>query len=247
MTTSSAGRAFQPAWLLHSRPFRDTSLLLDFLTRDSGRISALARGARKAGKGGKSGLLQPFTPLQVALAGRHDLKTLSAVDALGPALVLRGERLFSGLYLNELLVRLLQGHDADAELYAAYEDSLQALWQGAEEVEPVLRRFELRLLEALGYGVDFTQDAESGEALRADGWYYFHPESGFTAVADPGAAPGLHYCEGALLLRIAAQDFSDAAVRRLAKRLLRSMLRQLLGERPLQSRLLFSGRGVEEG
>src|SRR5690606_33251897 len=102
----------QPAYLLHSRPYRDTSALLDFLTRDFGRISAVARGVRRPNSTTR-GLLQPFTPVQASFSGRGELKTLSQVELLRDPIVLRGERLFSALYINELIVRLTYGHETE--------------------------------------------------------------------------------------------------------------------------------------
>ena len=228
----------QPAYLLHSRPFRDTSLLLDFLTRDYGRISAVARGVRTP-KSPHKGLLQLFTPLQVSFAGRHELKTLRNVELLAEVQILKGQRLFSALYMNELLVRLVHGREAEAPLFDAYEETLARL--AGEELEAVLRGFELTLLEALGYGIAFEGDAATGEVLAAEGWYHFEAESGFIRVAAPGEAEvrERRYYPGEALIAIGRHDFSDPDTRRVAKRLLRGALGHHLGDRPLLSRALF--------
>jgi DNA repair protein RecO (recombination protein O) len=234
----------QPAWLLHSRPFRDTSLLLDFLTVE-GRVSALARGARSA-KSTTRALLQPFQPLLVSLAGRSELLNLRQAEASGPARPLTGERLFSALYVNELLVRLLRGQESEAELFNAYGEVLRELASGAE-LEPVLRCFELQLLDTLGYGLQFSHEAETGEVLTDEGWYYLHADSGFVRqsqgqLTQASASHALY--PGAELRKIAARDFAAGSTRRIAKRLLRQVLQQHMSERPLTSRELFRGNAT---
>lgn len=238
-----AGRSTNvSAWLLHSRPFRDTSLLLDFLTFEQGRVSAIARGARtQKGKGRST--LQPFTPLRIALVGNNELRTLQSAEAAAPALLLQGERLFAGFYLNELLVKLLHGHEPEPQVYAAYAQALARL-AAADAVEPVLRNFELLLLEALGYGLQFDYDAESGEPLDAEGWYYLQADSGFVrqlqAPLSESEALRAGLYPGGELLKIAAADFAADATRRQAKRLLRQVLHQHLGGKEIASRQLFA-------
>ncbi len=227
----------QPAYILHSRPYRDSSVLLEVLTAEYGRISLVARGARRRSRGGSGGaLLQPFIPLLLSFSGRTDLKNLIATEAAGGRSPCVGERMFSGLYLNELLVRLLHRHDPHPQLFAAYGATLEALAQG-DEIDDILRRFEFALLAELGYGFELDLDGSSGEAVLPEAWYHYHPDHGLVArgaVADP-AQPAFR---GADLLAIAANDFSGAA-RLTAKRLLRLVLAQQLGDAPLRSRELF--------
>ena len=137
-------------YLLHSRPYRDTSVIADFFLRYHGRISLLYKGVRKAGKQGAKGrLLQPFSPLAVSFDGRHELKTGRVLESAGPSTFLVGVQLYSGLYLNELLVRLLHRDEAADALYQFYESALMALKGGGIEV--ALRRFEHQLLSELGW------------------------------------------------------------------------------------------------
>ncbi|MDR0779228.1 MAG: DNA repair protein RecO [Pseudomonadales bacterium] len=227
------------AWLLHSRPFRETSLLLDFFSLERGRFSAIARGVRAA-KNPRRALLQPFTPLSLGVAGKTDLLTLKAVDADGPALLLSGAALFSALYVNELMTRLLSGVEPEPLLFAHYENTLHALQSGGD-VEVALRLFELQLLDVLGYGVDFAHDAEHGAAVEAQAHYYWHGESGLVRQHDTAATTSREHplYGGAELLAIAQRDFSQVATRRAAKALLRQLLGKHLGERELASRALF--------
>ena len=227
----------QTAYVLHTRPYRDTSLLIDFFTPDYGRIGAVARGVRQR-KGGKRSLLNPFCRLLVSLQGRRDLKLMTAAEADGPACHLTGRQLYSGFYLNELLIRLLPEMDAHPHIFYAYQTCLTDL-QAGHDLEPLLRKFEFGLLQELGYGINFTTDALSGEPLRADQDYYFDPDSGFYRVATGMPLPGALLCAGGAVLAIGDGDFSQAQTRVLAKQVSRVMLKPLLGSRPLKSRELF--------
>lgn len=233
--------SLQPGYVLHSRPYRDSSSLLEVFTAEHGRLSVLAKGARRQGRrAGSSALLQPFTPLLLSFSGRSELKTLTATEAAGKPFPLRGEQLYSGLYMNELLVRLLQRFDPHARLFAAYGDGLQRL---GEEVAPApeLRAFELLLLEELGYSFSLSHEGHSGDPIRPGVWYRYETGRGLNALAaeERGALPGEH------LLAMSCGNFGGA-VGPTAKLLLRRALREHLGSEPLRSRELFlrGGRRV---
>lgn len=228
----------KPAYVLHSRPYRDTSLLIDFFMPEYGRLTAVARGVHNRKTRTRS-LLNPFTRLLISLQGKSDLKLLTAVEADNYFISLRGEKLYSGIYINELLMRVLPEMDAHESLFRNYEKSLQAL-QNEQGLEPVLRGFELDLLTELGYGVDFERDAESGAAIQSQLEYFFNAQRGFTQAQEQHRfpAPSL-VVPGAAILNIAKRNFSDDRTRSVAKQLCRSMLKPLLGNRPLNSRDLF--------
>lgn len=224
----------QPAYVVHSRLYRDTSLLVDFFTPEYGRIAAVARGVRVR-KSPRRALINPFIPLLVSLQGRSSLKLLTHVEAAAPTMPLRGNTLFSGLYLNELLVRLLPEWDAHAGLYSDYTQTLAQLQHGGP-IEPLLRNFESALLRGLGYEIDYCRDAETNAPLSPDQVYRLEVGRGFIVThADQRA---LHF-SGAILGAIACGDYSDEQVCRAAKQINRSLLAPLLGDKPLQSRLLF--------
>ncbi|KGE05254.1 DNA repair protein RecO [Pseudohaliea rubra] len=230
--------SLQPAYLLHRRPYRESSQLLELFTAEHGRVGVVARGLRRRSRGGSPGaLLQPFSPLLVGLVGRGELKTLAGVESGGGLAPLRGDALLSGLYVNELLVRLLHRDDPQPAVFASYATVLGALADAAP-VEPALRRFEGELLEALGYAFALDHDALAGTPVEATRRYIFEPGVGLRAQR-PGAA-GTSFA-GEDLLRAAAGDFTGSAGRA-AKGILRSALRELLGERPLRSRQLFLRR-----
>lgn len=230
---------FLQCWLLHGRPYRDSSLLLEFFTREEGRVGAVARGVRSVRSGNRRSLLQPFTPLQIVLSGRGELRTLSQVEPLGVAMPLAGERLLSGLYLNELLIRLLPQHEREESLYNEYDRLLRQLATAAD-LEVVLRGFELSLLECLGYGLQFERDMLSGEPIQPNFLYRLHEEGGFVLQQREFEQDLIR---GEALLAIAARDFSATATRRAAKLLLRQALQQHLGGRDIQSRNLFRRTG----
>lgn len=226
----------QPAYILHTRPYRDTSMLVDFLTPEFGRITAVARGVRSR-KTSKRNLLNPFNRLLISFQGKTDLKLLTHFEAEGEHFTLLAKHLFSGFYLNELLVRLLPEFDAHPEIYSLYEQSLQLL-KAQQDLEPILRSFELQLLNELGYGIDFNSDAKSGESITASANYCLDPTQGFYfAYAD---VPYNFQFSGQHILAIGQHDFTSADVKQTAKRITRILLKPLLGNKPLTSRELFS-------
>lgn len=233
MTTSRV--QLEPGYVLHLRPYRESSALLEVLTRGHGRLGLVARGVRSP-KSRQRGELQPFRPLKLSWSARAELGTLTGVEADGMAPALRGAALYSGFYLNELLVRLLARQDPHPELYALYESSLQRL-AAEPQVEPVLRRFEKRLLEEIGYGLSLDSEARYGEPVEPQRYYDYHLESGPVAVTDRDA-PGFIF-QGASLLALAYEELTTPEVLHDAKRLMRAALNLYLGDKPLKSRELF--------
>jgi len=241
MTTAEAVRV-QPAYLLHARPWRETSLQVELFSRDHGRLSAVARGWRRA-KGRRSGRLLPFTPLLVSWAGRSELKNLVAVEWVGAPWLFEGRRLWVGFYVNELLLRLTALFDPHPELFADYHALLAAM-AGNQAMEPVLRDYEFKFLERLGYGIRFDVDASGFNPLQERQHYRFDPERGFwPCEGDCQDQNGLF--SGATLMAIAAGDYGAVVARRDARRLARLALDARLGGLPLKSRQFFqqlSGR-----
>ncbi|MEE2731276.1 MAG: DNA repair protein RecO [Pseudomonadota bacterium] len=226
-------------YLLHSRPYRDSSVIGDFLLQHHGRISLLYKGVRKAGKQGAKGrLLQPFSPLAVGFDGRNELKSGRLLEAAGPSVFLVGAQLYSGLYVNELLVRLLHREEASPPLFAFYQQVIQAL--RTEPIEPILRRFERQLLAELGYELTLLWDAE-GEAIRSQQHYLYVPDQGFLPTSPLTLEQPLRTrCfSGEHLLAIERHAYHDSEVAQAAKRLSRLALAPHLGDKPLHSRELF--------
>jgi DNA repair protein RecO (recombination protein O) len=222
------------AFLLHRRPYRETSLLLEAFSLLHGRVGLVARGARPPRARWRV-TFEPFRPLVLAWKGRGDLGTLIAAEPDGPPIELHGRAVASGFYLNELLMRLLQRHDPHPQLYAQYARALSALGAGCE-LETVLRRFEKQLLEALGYGLQLERDADRGWPIIAETRYVYAAQAG--PLGAPTASTQGIAVHGKTLLAIAGEEF-DAQSSREAKRLMRYLLQQHLGERPLASRELL--------
>ena len=233
----------QPAYVMHSRPYRDSSALLDVFTAEYGRISMVARGTRRPSRRGSGvALLQPFIPLLLSFSGRSELKTLVATEPAQGSFSLRGERMFSGMYINELLVRLLHRNDAHPNLFAAYDVALKAL-AGSSVVDTVLRCFEFTLLDELGYSFDLGVDGTSGQPIHSTLWYRYDPGVGLVVCQDVAACPTAAFA-GSELLVMASGEFGGA-VRLTAKRLLREALAVHLGDTPLRSRELFRLAGLK--
>lgn len=216
------------AYILHSRPYRETSALLDLFT-PQGRMRAVLRGARSK----KGSLARPFIRLDIELKGHAELKTLSRLEASGVFHLLQGQPLFCALYMNELLMRVLPLLDAQPLLFEHYDLTLCALAAG-RPVEPLLRTFEWRLLEQLGYGFSLERDIQ-GQPIATGCWYALQADAGF--VPQGGIVPGGF--AGDDLQALAAGDWQQPQVLRTAKRLMRQALAPHLGERPLLSRELF--------
>ncbi len=217
------------AFVLHVRPYKESSALLDLFTREHGRMRAVLRGYRSK----KGSAARPFSHLDIELRGKSELKTLSRLEPGGSFLLLQGQRLMCSLYLNELSMRLLPLADPQPLVFEHYWLTLQALAAG-QAVEPLLRSYEWRLLEQLGYGFSLEQDSE-GNPLEPQLWYLLQPESGFLPAA--GMAPGAFF--GADLQALAAVQWDQPRVVQTAKRLMRQALAPHLGNRPLISRELF--------
>ena len=230
--------ALQPAYVLHTQPFQNTSLLVDFFTMDYGRVRAVAKGARSA-KSKYRSLLQLFQPVLVSLSGRGELKTLTGAESSLSAMLLQGQRLFSGMYINELLTRLLMNHVEHKRLYLAYQDTLVAL-QGTSDLQRLLRQFELCVLSELGYGINLDSDCRSHAAIEAAGLYRFTPDVGFELLDEAGQHGNSRVYLGAHILALRDLNLSDDEAAKAAKRLLRSALAAHLGGKPLNSRSLFA-------
>lgn len=260
----------QPGYVLHHWPYRDTSLLVEILTRDYGRIGLVARGAKRP-KSRLSGLLQPFTPLIISWTGKGDLGTLGAVEPRDRIMQLSGRAIMNGFYVNELLLRLLHRHDPHPRLYDEYTGVLRRL-AGAtgdavsgspSDIQDVvslheqraLRIFEKNLLRELGYGLVLDRDVITGHSIREDGCYDYYLDRGPVLHAGPavqpdqlkGRNPGPNnqngddriVVSGHSLVSLAQDRLEDNLSLQESKRLMRTVLKRYLGDKPLGSRLLF--------
>lgn len=228
----------QPAIVLHARAYRETSLLVNLLTRDHGRIATVARGRRNAKRGHG---LQPFYESAVSWRGRGSLVTLTRYDVVA-ARWLTGNAVASAYYVAELLMRLTREWEPHGRLFAGVQWVLQRIEQDSANVEMAssLRQFEKLLLDELGYGFDFTRDAASGAPIDGNAWYRLEPELGFAeTVANEGY-------RGQTLIDIERARYADAQTRAAARRIFRDALAVHLGPAPLVSRRLLSRPPADE-
>lgn len=227
--------SLQPAFVLHSRPFNETSSLLDVFTGNYGRIKLIARAARSS-RSRFRGVLRPFNPLLISWVGKTELMSLTAVEHYAPAYDLSGAALLSALYLNELLVKLLLPGDPHVALFNAYQDALQQL-EHPVTLEKSLRLFEKKLLDELGYGLTLDQEAESGVAVIPEGSYQYLWGQGLRK--ENACAKHALVFQGRQLLAFHQERLENKEDLRCAKRLTRYAINVLLGEKKLKSRDLF--------
>lgn len=223
----------EPAFILHRRPYSNTSLIIELLSLNYGRVSILARSARGL-KSRYKGRLDLFFPLLVSWAGRNDLKYLGDVELNGMPCFLEGKSLLCGFYLNELLMRLLHHDDPYHHLFRSYQEALDQLING--HLETILRCFEKRLLEELGYGLPLQCEVKTNIPIKADQFYQYHPEQGFF-LCGKGEEKDIFY--GKSLLALREEKFFDDESLKDIKRLMRITLGRLLGKKPLKSRELL--------
>ena len=221
----------QAAYVLHARCYGDSSLLVELLTRAQGRLACIAKGALRPRR--PEARIQAFQPLLVELRGRGEVLTLARTEAGGAPQHLTGRSLYCGLYLNELMLKLTARQDPCAGLFDDYELALRDLL-AAPSAEPVLRRFEMRLLEHLGLGLALELDTQ-GQPIRADSGYTYDVDSG----ASPNRGTGAAVISGATLLALKHGDFADGESLLQARMLMRRILNHHLDGRPLRSRELF--------
>ncbi|SFL11609.1 DNA repair protein RecO [Rhodanobacter glycinis] len=214
----------QPAYVLHARPYRETSLLLECLTRDHGRLGVVARGVRSERGRLLRSQLEPFQPLALDLLMRGELATLRAADTLANGLRLQGDAAMAGLYLNELVVRLTERQDPSPTLFDAYARTLARL--GSDDpLAWTLRRFERDLLDALGYALQLEFEADSGEPVAAEGLYRYDVEQGPVRLQ----GTNVRAVRGADLLGLAQDRAPDAAGLAVLRDMMREVIRFHLG------------------
>lgn len=229
----------QTSVILHRRPYRDTSLLLEIFSLDYGRVGLVARGAM-TGRVRWKGLLQPFTPLLLSWSGTGELATLTKAEEVGHRLSWPPRRVLAGWYANELLLRLLPRLDPQPRLFAAYRDLLTEL-VAAEDEEPPLRCFERCLLEELGYGLSLEREAVSGAPIVAGESYRYILDQG--PIAASRTRNGI-LISGRSLLALRDGVLNNPDVLSEIKHLTRAALANQLQGRPLKTRELYRRKSL---
>lgn len=223
----------QPAFVLHSYPFRETSLIVEVFSRDHGRLALIARGARRP-RAAMRGLLMAFQPLELGWAGRGEVPMLMKAEWQGGQPLLSGAALYCAYYLNELLINLLPREDAHERLFAQYAATLRRFADGVQEAD--LRRFEKALLEELGYGLTLTTDSR-GAPIDPAADYVYEIERGPVPVGEATATSSV--IPGRVLLDLAAGHFADPQALVRCKHLMRGLIHHYLSGHRLFSRRIF--------
>lgn len=232
----------EPAFLLHHYPYRDSSRLIELLTREHGRVAVFARTSRR-GSGPTPATLQPFGELLASWTARGETGQLTGAERRGGG-SLPAERLLAGFYVNELLVRLLPRNDPHPLIFDAYRQLLESLAQATLESQRPLRLFEKRLLEELGYGLYLEAD-RSGTPLVAEACYRYRLEAGAERL--DGVAEGSLIFSGASLRSLAQDELADARSLADARRLLRAALDIVLEGRELRTRAVAGAMAARRG
>ena len=229
-------REDEHAFVLHTYPYRETSLIVETFTQSTGRVAMVARGAKRP-RSEMRGVLQAFQPLAISWAGGGELKTLIKADWRGGLALPVGAALLCGFYLNELLLKLLPKEDPHPDLWTDYASALATLTADPRPAAQAatLRRFELRLLSALGYAMPLTRDVETQEPIDPSARYHYTFDRGpRRAVEEPQAASST--VRGAALIALATEQYPDTETAVEAKRLMRRVLDHYLDERRIFSR-----------
>jgi DNA repair protein RecO (recombination protein O) len=231
-----SGQSFHLAFVLHSRPYRETSLLLEIFTKERGRLSLLAKGARTP-KSSRRALLQPFTPIHVSWYGRHELLNLAKVEVNDPPLFLSHQHLLCGLYVNELLMHLLPRFDSNEHLFDCYYVTLQQLASLAD-LNTTLRFFELALLRELGYETPFLYEANSHQSIQDHQHYLYLPGKGLFPI-DSRQHGRKAVFFGRDINHFIQGKMTTPEEHKTARQLMRLSLHHLLGGKVIKSRELF--------
>ena len=226
----------QPAFVLHSYPFKETSLVVELFTREFGRIGVVARGARRP-RSALRGLMLAFQPLLVSWSGKGELQTLMRAEWHGGYHPLKGLSLICGFYLNELMLKLLPRHDAHERLFDTYAATLLELAPGDDQAR-ILRSFEKNLLSELGYAVTLDRDVESGRPIAAEQRYTYLLERGPVGI-EPGVEGNGVELMGQTLLDMQSNDYSSAITLQQSKALMRTLINHHLGDQELHTRQLL--------
>ena len=223
----------QPAFVLHTYPYRETSLIVEVFSRDFGRVALLARGARRP-RSPLRGLLMAFQPLELGWAGKGEVQTLMKAEWQGGQPLLTGKALFCGYYLNELLMHLLPREDTHERLFSVYAETLRRFADVLKESD--LRCFERSLLQELGYGLTLENDAK-GVPVDVAGHYAYEIEHGPVRLQRPGSSA--LSVSGKTLIDLANEDFSDPRSLIEAKQLMRTLIAHYTGGKNLETRKIF--------
>ncbi|MGJ7918026.1 DNA repair protein RecO [Massilia sp. LXY-6] len=224
----------QPGFVLHSYPYKETSLIVDMFTRDHGRIGVVAKGAKRP-LSKLRGVLQTFQPLSISFSGKSELRTLIDADWVGGMLPIEKTALLCGFYLNELLVKLLARDDPHPKLFDHYVATLNELAHN-EPAQIVLRKFERALLKETGVAADLTRDTGTRARVEPGELYVVDPERGARMARMGDTWPVV---TGKTLIDMENEHYVDPQTQAQSKQLMRFLLAYHLGGAPLNTRQIL--------
>ncbi len=227
----------EPAFVLHSIPYKETSLILDVFTRSYGRMALIAKGAKRPHSVLRP-VLQRFQPLAISWSGKSELKTMTKAEWLGGVPPLIGDALLCGFYLNELLVKFIAREDPHESLYDAYAQTIALLGQDPTDLEPILRPFELTLFKETGFAAALDYCADTQGAPEQGQQYVYQPERGIRVwhPDDPAHWPIM---DGEHLLAMAQNDYADPKTLSQSKSLIRFLLACHLPDHDMMTRQIL--------
>jgi len=241
-------------FVLHSTPFKETSLLIRLFSQQYGRFSIVAKGIKRKNSQAIRAILQPFNLLNIEYAGRSDLKTLCHAELLTTYENMPSRSLACGYYINELMLRSLQEWQDFSLLFECYQKSVEAL-RATNDYVPILRNFEADLLMELGVAPTWEFDTQ-GVEISSQSYYYFVEDKGFQLVDDAspsgdnnaninGNVDDMASCQlqdnkyiGQAVLNFANRTYPKESSK-VSQQISQKLLRQLIGDRPLESRKLW--------
>jgi len=235
-SASSHRQDNQSVYVLHTYPFKETSLVVELFSREFGRVATTAKGARRP-RSAMRGMLQAFQPMLATWSGKLELKTLHGLEWNGCLLLLQGEALMCGFYLNELLLRLLPREDPHEALFAYYADTLKAL-ASEQHLATTLRRFELKFLQELGYAIPLQLDANNAPIMMQQAYRYEAEHGAYPTRGSARYENGVQLA-GKTLIDMLNEDYSDEQTQQQSKQLMRYLLAHYLGDKPLHTRQLL--------
>jgi DNA repair protein RecO (recombination protein O) len=233
MVRQSSKQENEIIYVLHTYPFKETSLIVEIFSKVHGRVSIVAKGARRP-RSLVRGMLQSFQSLQATWSGQGEIKTLHSIDWCDALLQIEGDALICGFYINELLMRLLPKEDPHETLFDFYHQTMELLSKN-DYLSVTLRRFELRLLQELGYEILLLND-ENGELVNPNKIYNY--EVGYGPSENKGSSAGFSLL-GKTLIDMASDDYTDHTTEMQSKQLMRYLIGHYIGDKPLNSKQLF--------
>jgi DNA repair protein RecO (recombination protein O) len=231
----------EPAFILHSRRYQESSLIVQVLTESKGRFAAVARGALRK-RSSLSGLLQPLSLLAIEVKGRSSLLSLTHADVVEIFEIQEPKNLYAVFYMNELIMNLTVEHDECAGIFRLYRNCLKQI-SDSKTLEPVLRQFEVSLLQEIGLGMNLTEEYSDGSLVEGHTTYIYVPDKGCTS--DANAVGGVEV-SGNVLLWLSGKTSYTVEIAKDAKKLMRYVLAFHLGGKEIKSRSFFQEMNQQE-